>query len=388
MRSPRPSLRRSSFLATRAAFAAVAAVALLGCTEKQAGPPPPPEVYVAEVAQQDVPVYKEIVGQTAGSKDVEIRARVEGYLDSVNFREGSFVEKGQLLYQIDPQPFEAQLAQAKAQLADADARLKKADIDVARLTPLAEQQAVSKQELDNALSSQDAAKAQVAAGKAVVQEASLNLGYTRIAAPTAGLIDITKVKPGNLVGRGESTLLTTISVVDPLYFNGSVAEAEYLEIRKRYPEGQRSEQPVPIQLILADGTVHPHEGRLDAVQRAVDSKTGTLSVRFAFPNPERIVRPGQYGKARFIWDLLKDALLVPQRAVQELQGVYNIAVVGVDGKASIRRVEVGPRHENLWVITKGVERGDKVVVEGLQFVRDGAPVNAKPVAPSAPAEGK
>lgn len=367
------------------------------CT-KEAPPaaPPPPEVEVTQPIQRDVPVYMELVGQAIGFQDVEIRARVEGFLETVAFTEGTLVRKGQLLYQIDPKPLQAAVANAKANLATWQARLEKSKNDVQRLTPLAKQQAVSQQELDNAVAAQDASVAQVDAAKAALEKAQLDLGYTTITSPIDGLIGTTKVKTGNLVGRGESTLLVTISQIDPILFRAGIAEAEYLKVARRVTE-QRAQgivqgEKTPIQLILADGTVHPHEGRLDAVERNVDTLTGTIALQIRFDNPERIVRPGQFGRVRFIIDMKKGALLVPQRAVQELQNLYNVAVVGPENKVNFRTVKVGPREGTLWVIEEGLKPGDKVVVEGLQRLREGATVNPKPTpaeaAPKGPAKAE
>lgn len=359
------------------------AAAAVGCAKQEAPAPAPPEVYTAAVVQQDVPVYVEIVGQTQGSQDVEIRARVEGYLDRVAFTEGSFVQRGELLYQIDPKPLEATLANAKADLATTEARFQKTITDVERLEPLAEKQAVSRQELDNALSARDAARAQVAAAKAEVDKAELDLGYTRITSPISGLVGTTEVRAGNLVGRGESTLLTTVSRIEPILFRAGISEAEYLRIARRANEMRTSRdgEELSIELFLADGTTHEHLGQVDAVERAVDPTTGTLAVQFTFPNPERLLRPGQYGRARFIIETKNDALLVPQRAVQELQNLHNVVVVGADDTVSFRSVTVGPRVDSLWVIEEGLKPGDTVVVEGLQKVRDGAKVSPKPVPP-------
>ena len=363
------------------------ATAVTGCGKKEAPAGAPPEVYVADVVQKDVPVYMELVGQTRGSQDVEIRARVEGYLNRVAFTEGAFVRRGDLLYQIDPLPLEAALANAKAQLATAEARLQKAKTDVNRLTPLAKQQAVSQQELDNALSAQDAARAQVDANKAAVDKATLDLGYTRITAPLDGLVGTTEVKAGNLVGRGESTLLTTVSQTNPILFRAGISEAEYLRLARRLAEagGAAAGRPkAEIQLLLADGTVHPHTGQVDAIERAVDPTTGTLAVQFKFPNPDRVVRPGQYGRARFVVETKPGALLVPQRAVVELQNLYSVAVVGAGNKVEFRNVKVGPRVDSLWVIEEGLKPGEKIVVEGLQKARDGSVVVPKAAA-AAPA---
>ena len=371
-------------------FLCMVVLAAVSACAKEAPPatPPPPEVLVTAPIQRDVPVYMELVGQAVGFQDVEIRARVEGFLETVAFTEGSLVRKGQLLYRIDPKPLQAILANAKANLATSQARLEKARNDVNRFKPLVAQQAVSQQELDNAVSAQDAALAQVDAGRAAVEKAEFDLSYTTISAPLDGLIGTTKVKTGNLVGRGESTLLVTISQIDPILFRAGIAEAEYLRVARRMTE-QRAQgivrgEKTPIQLILADGTVHPQPGYLDAVERNIDTLTGTIALQIKFPNPERLVRPGQFGRVRFVIDMKPGALLVPQRAVQELQNLYNLAVVGADNKVSFRTVRVGPREGTLWVIEEGLKPGERVIVEGLQRVGEGAVVNPKP----APAETK
>jgi membrane fusion protein (multidrug efflux system) len=354
--------------------------ASVGCEEKHVAPTAPPEVYVADVVQKDVSIFMEVVGQARGSQDVEIRARVEGYLEKVMFTEGAFVQQGTPLYLIDPKPLEATLAKAKAELASASARLEKTNNDVVRFKPLVAEQAVSQQELDNAMSARDAARAQVDAQKAAVDNAALDLGYTNIRAPISGIVGTTEVKAGNLVGRGESTLLTTISQVDPILFRAGISEAEYLRLAKRTEESKASGRAAAadIELILADGIVHHHRGRVDAVERAVDPTTGTLMIQIAFANPERVLRPGQYGRIRFESEVRKGALLVPQRAVQELQNLYSVAVVGPDNKVTFRNAKVGPRVDSLWVIEEGLKPGEKVIVEGLQKIREGSTVTAKP----------
>jgi len=361
----------------------VAAAALSAACEKPAPPAPPPaEVYVADVLQKDVPVYLDLVGQTQGFQDVDIRARVEGFLESVNFREGSFVRKGDLLYQIDPKPLQATQAAAKADLETARARLEKATNDVNRYTPLVPKQAVSREELENAIAAQKAARSQVDAASAALEKATLDLGYTRVYAPLDGLVGTTLVKPGNLVGRGESTLLTTVSQINPIIFKVGLTEADYLKVVKRDPSRSGAEPRAGgIQLTLADGTVHPESGRVGPIERAVSASTGTLGVQILFPNPDGVLRPGQYGRARILLDTKSNALLVPQRAVQELQNLYSVAVVSGD-KVAFKNVKVGPRVDTLWVIEDGLEPGQQVVAEGLQAIRDGMTVRAKPVATS------
>ena len=362
------------------AFIALAAASGTACRRQTATTtPPPPEVYVAAVIQKDVPEYLELVGQTDGYQDVDIRARVEGFLDSMDFREGSFVRKGAVLYEIDRKPFEAQLAQAIADQATAESRLEKTGNDVARYTPLVAKQAVSRQEFDDARSAQKAARAQLEAASAAVDKAKLDLGYTRVMSPINGLVGTTQVKPGNLVGKSEPTLLTTVSQLDPILFRVGVTEAEFLRISKRFPERVgKPTRAVGIELTLADGTTHPYTGRVHAIDRAVNATTGTLGVQLEFPNPNFILRPGQYGRARVLIDTRKGALLVPQRAVQELQNLYSVAIVTPDQKVSFRNVKVGPRVGKLWVIEDGLEPGEQVVVEGLQAIRDGISVHARP----------
>lgn len=373
-------IQRLSIRTARILVACFLIVAGVACSKDEAPPPPPPpEVQVAEVIQKDVPIYVELVGSTLGSEDVEIRSRVAGYLVSINFTEGSFVRKGQLLYKIDPQPFQAALDQAKANLATAQAALEKTDNDVARYKPLAQQQAVSQQELDNALSAQQAARAQVDANKAAVAQAQLDLGYTNITSPVDGVIGTTQQKVGSLITRGV-TLLNTVSQINPILFRCSIAEAEYLRIARRSQQsGKPGDKIDNVELILADGTIFSHKGRLDAVERAVDPTTGTLTGQFIFPNPERLLRPGQYGKARLVIENKKDALLVPQLAVQEIQGLYSVMVVKPDSTVEQRMVKADERVGNSWIIDSGVKPGEKVIVEGIQKVQPGVKVVAQVV---------
>jgi membrane fusion protein (multidrug efflux system) len=373
----------------------ITTAALTGaCTKEAPPPPPPPEVYTTDVVQRDVPVYLELVGQAFGSQDVEIRARVEGFLETVNFREGSFVRQGELLYTIDRKPLEATLAQSKADQKTAEARLAKADNDVKRYTPLVKKQAVSQQELDDALAERDASRSQVEAAKAAVEKSTLDLGYTRVTAPIAGLIGTTNVKAGNLVGRGESTLLTTLSRIDPILFKVGATEADYLRVARRDSNRKPGDAPraTGIQLTLSDGSVYKQTGSVTTVDRAVDPATGTLGLEITFPNPDQLLRPGQYGRARLLLELRKGALLVPQRAVMELQNLYSVALVDGSGKVEFRNVKVGPRVDALWVIDDGLKPGEKVIVEGMQRVKAGDTVAAKPAPPAGQAapgrEGK
>jgi membrane fusion protein (multidrug efflux system) len=373
----------------RLVVALMAATAGGACEKPQAAPPPPPEVYVVGVVQKDVPTYLDLVGQTEGAQDIDVRARVEGFIETMDFREGTFVRKGQQLYLIDPKPFEAALAQAKADKANAQARLEKAANDVRRYTPLVAKQAVSQQELDNAKASQDAGTAEVAAATAAVEKAQLDLGYTKVTSPVEGLIGFTKVKPGTLVGRGESTLLTTVSQINPIVLRVGVTEADYLRVIKQRDASQGDQPSVDrhIELTLADGSVYPEPGKIKTVERAVNAATGTLSVQLEFPNANNVVRPGQYGRARILLEMRKDALLVPQRAVQELQSLRSVAVVS-GGKVEFRNVKAGPRVDSMWVIEEGLKPGDQVVAEGLQALRDGIEVRTKPMPPAGAAPGE
>jgi membrane fusion protein (multidrug efflux system) len=352
------------------------ATALAGCA-KEAPPPPPIDVKVATVLQQDVPIYVEAIGQTRGSTEIEVRARVEGFIQTVNFQEGNPVRKGQLLYTIDPSPFEAALAQTKGKLAEAEANLARARQDVVRFEPLVAKNAISRQEYETAVAVEQAQRAAVVAARAAAERAQIELGYTRVQAPEDGLAGKTEVYPGTLVGRGQSTLLTQISQIDSIHVRFTLPERDYLYYARRRQEGTDTDtatQTEPFELTLADGSVHPEKGRLVFVDRNVDPQTGTIMLEAAFPNPGRIVRPGQYARVRVAVDRKQGAILVPQRAVAEMQGIYNIAVVGEDDTVEIRMVEAGQRIGNLWIIDSGLKAGERIVVEGLQKVRPGVKV--------------
>lgn len=360
----------------------------LGCREKTAPAPAPIPVVAAEVIVRDQPVYFEAMGQTVGSQDVEIRARVEGILESVHFREGAIVHAGDLLYTIDPLSLESSLDQAKGGLTQAEAAFDKARRDVARLTPLWEKKAISRQMLDDALAAESSASGAVATAQGAVESIGIQLGYTKIYAPITGLIGKTEVKPGNLVGRGQNTLLTTLSSLDPIHVRFSISEQDYLELR-RSDAGQdpeRQSQAV-FELVLADGSMHPEKGAVVFADRSIDPATGTLLLEAAYPNPDGVVRPGQFARVRVPIRRISGALLVPQRAVQEMQATYSVFVVAADQRAEFRRVVVGPRIGNLFVIESGLQPGEQVVVEGAQKLQNNVPVAAtfRPAEGEAPA---
>jgi membrane fusion protein, multidrug efflux system len=366
---------------------ALAAFALtliaFGCSKPAPPAAQPPNVEVAEVIKRDVPIYVEAIGQTRGQEEVEVRARVQGFLESVAFEEGSAVRKGKLLYTIDPREYEAAVSQAKGRLAQAQADLARYDQDVARYQPLVEQNALPKQNLDTAVAQANAGRANVEAAQAAVTQAQLNLSYTKIYAPTDGIIGKTEVNVGNLVGQGQNTLLTHISQVETIHVRFTLPERDYLYYARRRQERRGNVAPgasLPFELVLADGSVHPHKGRLVFVDRNVDPVTGTILLEAAFPNPNAIVRPGQFARVRAAVDLKKGAILVPQRAVTELQGIYNVAVVGSGDTVEIRMVTPAERIGTLWVIDSGLKAGDRIVVEGLQKVRAGMKVKPAMVA--------
>ena len=381
-----------------------------------------PEVEVAQVVQQDVPLYSEWIGTLDGLVNATIRAQVTGYLLKQHATEGAFVTQGQLLFEIDPRPLQAaldqvkgelaraqgQLAQANGQLAQANAQVAQAlanqgrtQLDVGRYTPLAKAQAITAQELDNAVQNNLAAKAQVEAARAgveaakaaivaakagveaaqaVVATATLNLGFTRITSPINGIAGIATAQVGDLVGPN-SGALTTVSTVDPIKVYFTVSEREYLDYVRRNPTAAAraaASQRLELELALADGTTYPHQGKFFIADREVNVQTGTIRLAGLFPNPGNILRPGQYGRVRAVTSRHQGALLVPQRAVTELQGRYQVAVVDNESKIAMRTVKVGERISTMWIIDEGLQPGERVVAEGVQKVRPGMVVHPRP----------
>jgi RND family efflux transporter MFP subunit len=341
--------------------------------------PNAPEVLVTTVAPKDVPRVLERVATLDGFINANINAQVQGYIISRDYKEGSVVKKGDLLFRIDPRPFQAVLDQAKANLAKAQATQAKADADEKRAIELFNNKVTSPQERDTALQAAAAAKADTQADQAAVEQAELNLAYTRVIAPIDGIAGIANAQVGDLVGPSTGAL-TTVSQIDPIKAVVTAGEGPFTDFISRHPdpdERQRYVNSLEFDLILGNGNVYPQKGKFYALDRSLDPRTGSIRYEVTFPNPGNILRPGQFGKVRFVADMKKGALVVPQEAVSELQGSYQVAVVGDDNKVSIRPVKMGERIGALWEVTDGLKPGDRVVVEGVQKAREGSTVTVK-----------
>ena len=368
----------------------------IGCREKnaQAGKPVAVDVEVVQVEQKDIPIYAEWIGTLDGLENADVKAQVSGYLLKQGYVEGSFVKRGQLLFQIDPRPFQAALdsanallMEAQAQLTNAEAAQLQAQLNVNKYTPLAAEQAATQQDLDNAVQTNVAAKATVVnskaairAAEAAVESAQINLDFTRLVAPIDGIAGQAQLQVGALV-NSSSSAVTTVSTVDPIKVFFTVSEQEYLAFNRQYPteaSRQAEEKRTPLELILADGTTYAKKGKIYFADRAVNQQTGAIRIAGLFPNPGNILRPGQYARVRAATSIKQGALLVPQRAVSELQGNYQVAVVDNDNKVSILTVKVGERAGAMWIIEHGLQPSERVVAEGVQKVRSGARVNPKP----------
>jgi len=369
-------------------FSLAAAVWLYGCGEKKkAAEPPPPEVMVAEVVQKDVPIYQEWVASMDGIVNATILAQVEGYLIKQNYKEGDYVKKGDLLFEIDPRPFRAALDEARAVLAKQRAVLQTAQANLNRILPLAEANAVSQRDKDNAVGMVQAAEAQVLSAKASVRKAELDLSFTKITSPIDGIAGSARAQIGDLVGTPQSLELTKVSTVNPIKVYVPISEREYLRAAEKSElETKPDSEEMTFDLILADESTWPETGTFSFADRQVDPRTGTIRVAILFPNPDNILRPGQFAKVRALVSTEKNALLVPQRAVGELQGNYQVAVVDADNTVKIRNVKVGERYGELWVIREGLKPGERVVAEGTQKVGDGVKVTPKPYTPQKPPE--
>jgi membrane fusion protein, multidrug efflux system len=361
-----------------------------GCNRSMPPAPPPPAVVVTEARQTDVPIYSEWVGTTVGFVNAQVMPRVQGYLLKQDYADGASVKPGQLLFEIDDRPYKAALDQALGDLAQQRAILRKNQQDVARFTPLAAQGAVSKRELDDAVQATRASEAQIQAADAAVANARLNIEWTRVYAPIDGIAGIAPVQLGNLVTP--ATTLTTISQVDPMKVTFPITEREYLRfaaVIKEHQETGRAHDEPDLALILADGSTYPRPGRFHVADREVDRQTGTILVQALFPNPDAVLRPGLYAKVRAATSTARSAVVVPQRAVQETQGVYQVAVVGSDDTVALRTVKAGEQVDGMWIIDEGLRPGERVVTEGLQNVKDGIAVRpmAEGSAPAQPAKG-
>ena len=346
-----------------------------GPKPQSAAPPPPTPVGVVKAVQVDVPVHGDWVATLEGYVNAQIQPQVSGYLISQNYREGSYVHKGDVLFQIDPRPFQAVLDQAKGQLAQARAQLYLADVNVKRDTPLVKERAIAQSQLDTELAAQMQGQAAIQAAEAAVEQAQLNLGFTSVRSLVDGIAGMATTQMGNLVSP--STVLTTVSQLDPIKVYFPISEQEYLQftsklLKKTSDSGllRASDSPV-LDLILSDGSAYPHKGQVIFTDRQVDPQTGTIRVVAGFPNPGNILRPGQFGRVRALLGVRRGAVLVPQRCVTELQGTYEVAVVAAQNTISIRKVKVGDRVGSLWVINEGLSPGEAVVAEGTSKVRDG-----------------
>jgi membrane fusion protein, multidrug efflux system len=367
----------------RRSLPAVLVCAGLAACKKTTPPPAPglPEVVVQQVDVRDAPVEIEATGEVRGGEDVEVRARVAGFLQSIDYQEGSVVRRGALLFVIDPRSFMATVQRDSAEVAQAKAVHDRAVVQVNRLRPLVAANAVAKQDLDNALAGEASSRADVASAQAQLTNARLDLSYTRVTSPITGLAGIRQVDIGTYVGAPQPTVLAVVSSLDPIRFDFTISETDYLTFaRTAKAHGVSLLQAAPrLQLTLTDGTIHPFKGRMTVVGRGVSTETGTLPLQAKFPNPSGVLRPGQFGRVRLPIATLNNVIVVPQRAVQELQGTYNVYVVGPDSIAQINEIKVGIRVDSSWVVSEGLKPTDRIVVEGLQKVKSGGKV--RPVAP-------
>jgi membrane fusion protein (multidrug efflux system) len=368
-------------------FVLLTALATPGCKKEAPPPPPPPVVEVMEITATNAPAATEIIGQLDSPQNVEVRARVEAFVDKMLFTEGIDVKEGDPLFKLDDKPYQERLAAANGQLEEAKAALNKYEKDVARLTPLAQKRAIPQQDLDNAMASVDVGKAAVFSAKARVQSATLDVGYCDVRAPVSGLAGAKQVSLGDLVGKGQPTLLVTISVLDPIWFYCAVSEVDYLKAEGELQRKGKKLEELPVTLILANGTIHPDKGKFVFIDRAVDIKTGTLRVRAEFPNSKKLLRPGMFGRIRVDLGVRPDSILVPERGVAELQGKNFVWVVGTDNKTTQRPVTVGEVASGVATIKEGLKPGERIVLEGLQKVREGAlvkPMTSAELAAAAP----
>jgi membrane fusion protein (multidrug efflux system) len=365
------------------AFLVAVVFGLSGCGKEavQTEGAPPPEVLVTQVVKADVPIVREWVGTLNGSENADIRARVSGYLQKKDYQEGSYVKEGDLMFEIDARPFEAALDEAKSQLDQAQAVQLATEADFARSQDLFNKKVISEQEFENKKQLNQANISKVGALEASVETAKLNLEFTRISAPVDGIAGIANAQIGDLVGPGSTATLTTVSKIDPIRLYFPLSEKDY----KQYASGLQkmmqkpeSERAAAVEMVFADKTVYPVKGKFAFVDRQVDPTTGTILVAVNFPNPDHTLRPGQFAKARAVIENISGALVIPERALVELQGSYQIGVLGTDNKVEIRPIKIGPRFKGEVVVTEGLKEGEEVIVEGVQKVRPGMVVTTKP----------
>ncbi len=366
----------------------LAGLCLCACKKPEVAAPPPPVVQVMEVTTADVPLSTILIGQLDSPGNVDVRARVEGFVDKMLFIEGVEVKQGDLLFELDKKPFMERLAAANGTLAEAHAALHKYEKDVDRLRPLAEKRAIPQQDLDNALASVEVGNAGVETAKARVESAQLDLGYCDIKAPVTGLIGAKQVSIGELVGKGEPTLMATISALDPIWFYCNVSEVEYFQAKEKSKLTGKQVEEVPLTLILPNGKEHSDPGKFVFIDRAVNTKTGTLRVRAEFPNKEKLLRPGMFTRVRVDLGKRPDTITVPERAIVAIQGKTFVWVVGSDGKVIQRPVTTGEQVGSVFIINEGLKAGEKIVVEGVNKLREGIPVNASNAAAKSAASDK
>ena len=353
----------------------------ISCKEKEQQKMPPQKIKVVEVVKKDIPIYNYFVGEVFGQEDVSINARVEGYLTGILFTEGARVKKGDLLYTIDPEPFNAAIAGEKSKVTEAQTIYLNSENNLARVKPLAEMDAVSKSDLDFALADRDASLAARKAAESSLKMAQINLSYTKIKAPISGFIGKTQARVGDFVGRSPNpVIINTISKVENVRVQFFINETNYLTIAKAFAEAhsdiavEERAQKAEIELLLTDGTTHPHKGVIDFVNREIDASTGAILIQASFPNPELILKPGQFARLKIKRKVEKDALLVPQRVVTELQGEYSIFIVNAENKIESRRITIGDSFDDYYIVKEGIVEGDKIVFEGLQKVGAGLEV--------------
>ena len=372
-------------------FAIVLPLLFYSCGKKQTAPPPPPKVKVINVLQTNVPVPVDFVGQTYGYKDIPIRARVDGFLTGMFFQEGTLVKKGQLLYTIDPEQLKAVEAEKLSGLAEAQTRLVKAESDLKRIKPLADINAVSKRDLDAAVADYEAAKARVAAEEAQVQYARINLGYTRITSPIDGIIGMTQAKTGEYVGKNPNPIvLNEVSSIDTILVNFSISESEFLKLM-RMRQAKLADttkisdsQQAKIALVLSDGSTYNYPGKFNFADRQVDPETGTILFQASFPNPDKLLRPGQFARIKVVLEEIEGGLLIPQRCVKELQGIQQVYALNANNEIELKNIKLGPKVGGMWLVLGGLNANETIVFEGLNLVRPGTKV--EPVKAEIPKE--